>query len=348
MGAGPTGLTAALELARRGIQPMIIDKRDSASTFSRAVGITPRSLELLSESGVAAKLIEEGIAFESAQIYPNPSSPIEVNIHSDKTFFPTILGLPQDRTESLMAEVLQSYGCSVQYRIALEELVNSGDRVETRFSDGHEASFDVVVGADGIGSTVREKSGIAYPGYDLDETWSIADVDAKDWRHPKSLTLVRVGGGQMLVVVPLDVDRYRVVSNTEDALKTLPLPLNVTNIRRQGTFTISVRQADSYSMGHVYLAGDAAHCHSPVGGRGMNLGIGDAADLARRIAEDDLDGYSKTRHAIGADVIAGTERGRKMISAPGGFRYFLFSALLGCVRRSASLRRRIGRLAVEF
>ena len=214
--------------------------------------------------------------------------------------------------------------------------------------------FAIEIGLRGAGheadaaSTVRQAVGIEYPGYDLDETWSIADVDADNWRHAKSFTLIRTDAGPMAVVVPLEEARYRVISNTANALETLPLPLNVTNIRREGTFTISVRQAETYSKGRVHLAGDAAHCHSPVGGRGMNLGIADAADLADRIVAGNLDGYSDSRHKIGAKIIATTERGRKMISATSGVKRLAFNTVLTMVASFAPLRRKIGRFIVEF
>jgi 2-polyprenyl-6-methoxyphenol hydroxylase-like FAD-dependent oxidoreductase len=119
----------------------------------------------------------------------------------------------------------------------------------------------------------------------------------------------------VVVVAPLERTRFRIVSNTENALATLPVPMPVTRIRRQASFTISVRQVERYQLGRVVLAGDAAHCHSPVGGRGMNLGIADAADLAARICEGDLGGYQKVRHAAGKQTIVLSERGRRILTS---------------------------------
>ena len=312
VGAGPTGLTAAIELVCRGIVPTLVDRRDSASILSRAVGITPRSLQLLSHSGVSDRLIAEGIAMDGLRVYRGDALALEMPLHSDRVFFPTVLGLAQDRTEAIMAETLVFQGGSVRYSLALERLGDEGDRTVARFSDGSEEHFDLIIGADGVKSRVREEAGIAYPGVDLDNTWSIADVDAEDWRHPGKITLVQAEPGKVLVVAPLGATRYRVVASTDNALETLTLPLNVTKIRREGTFKISVRQAETYSKGRVHLAGDAAHCHSPVGGRGMNLGIADAAELAKRIVDGDIEGYSPLRHREGAAAIKVTERGRKM------------------------------------
>ncbi len=348
VGAGPTGLTAAIELARRGVLPVIVDRRHDASTLSRAVGITPRSLELLSHSGVAQRLIEEGIAMDGLCVYRGTSLALSMPLHSERTYFPTVLGLPQDRTESVMAEILTSLGVAVQYGIGLETLSNREDAVVARFSDGTENHFDHVVGADGIGSTVRQSAGIAYPGADLDQTWSIADVDAEAWLHPGKITLVRAGAGTVMVVAPMGGNRYRLVASHENALQALPLPLNVTTVHREGTFNISVRQAETFSRGRVHLAGDAAHCHSPVGGRGMNLGITDATELAKRMVEGDLSGYSSLRHSECEEAISITERGRKMTAGSNWRRRLAFRALLTAASIAGPVKRRLGRFLVEF
>ena len=168
-----------------------------------------------------------------------------------------------------------------------------------------------MLGADGIHSATRNLLGIDYPGFDLPETWSIADVDAVNWPYPEAGTLCMLPQGKVAFIVPLETNRYRLVSNTENALEALPLKLEVTHKHREGQFTISIRQVKEYRTGNVCLAGDAAHCHSPAGGRGMNLGIADAAEWAKRIVENDLEGYTKSRHEAGASTIAISERIRK-------------------------------------
>ncbi|MGI9200359.1 MAG: FAD-dependent oxidoreductase [Woeseiaceae bacterium] len=348
VGAGPTGLTAAIELARRGETPTIVDRRDSGSTLSRAVGITPRSLELLSHSGVADRLIADGVAMDGLRIYRNHKLALEMPLHSDRAYFPTVLGLPQDRTEAIMADTFASLGGSVRYGVTLEGLQENGGGVTAKFADGAEESFDIVIGADGIQSTVRKAAGIDYPGIDLDQTWSIADVEVDGWRHPGKITLVQTNPGTVVVVAPMGATRYRLVASHESALKALPLPLTVTNIHREGTFNISVRQAETYSKGRIYLAGDAAHCHTPVGGRGMNLGIADAAELARRIVEGELDGYSDQRHREGSDAIAVTERGRHMTAGLTWQRRLAFRTLLAAARFVTPIKKRLGRFLVEF
>ena len=376
VGAGPTGLTAAVELARRGVVPAVVDRRDSASALSRAVGITPRSLELLSPSGVAERLIAEGVAMERVHLYDGTEPMLEMRLHSPRAFFPTILSLPQDRTEALMADTLRALGGELRYRVRLESLRQEGGRVTARLKtqngvqnethsgsrDGTqngtggtgetddtaiEEDFDAVIGADGIRSTVRREAGIAFPGIDLPQVWSIADVDIDGWRHPDGFTVVRAGPGAVVLTVPMGGGRYRLVASRVDALQTLPLEAAVTRIRRQGTFTISVRHAETYSRGRIHLAGDAAHCHSPVGGRGMNLGIADAVDLAARLLDGGSDGYSARRRE-GAAAIAITERARRTVTGAGWQRRLLFRGLVATVRGVAPLRRRLGRFIVEF
>jgi 2-polyprenyl-6-methoxyphenol hydroxylase-like FAD-dependent oxidoreductase len=239
-----------------------------------------------------------------------------------------LLALAQDRTENIMCKRLAEMGPKVRYSVALTGFGQNDRTVTARFDDGTTQEFDYLIGADGVHSTVRDGLGIAFEGHDLPEKWSIADVEAENWPNPRAFTICRLRDGHVCVVVPLEAARYRVISNTEDALGTLPLPITITRIRRAGAFHISVRQVPTYGKGLVYLAGDAAHCHSPVGGRGMNLGISDSAELAERMLAGTLDGYSPSRHAAGRQVIALSERGRKAVTTPTWYAHYLFAGAL--------------------
>ncbi len=351
VGAGPTGLTAALELARQGIIAKVIDKRDAASTLSRAVGITPRSLELLSGTGVDKDLIAESIIVKGMRIYRNNKLCLSVPFNSKAAYFHTLLGLPQDRTEAILAEAYAKLDGHVDYGVKFTGLKQVDNQIKvSMLKNGHEAVelYDYVIGADGVRSQVRESIGIKYLGYDLDETWSIADVNVDNWQHADEFTIFQLSHGKILVVVAIGKNRYRLVSNTANALKVLPIALNIKKINREGTFKISVRQAESYSKGRVHLAGDAAHCHSPVGGRGMNMGIGDAHELAKRLVAGDLESYSTVRHAEGRKVIPVTERGRRILSSKSVVIRSIFRSFLFLANNIPWLNKRLSRLAVEF
>ena len=315
VGAGPAGLTTAVELARRGIVGDVIDLRESGSGLSRAVGIMPASLEILRRSGVTGKLVAEGMKFRQVRIYRHSSLALALPLKGSGADDEFILGLAQDRTETHLRDVLSELGGTVRYGTELVDLRQDANKVTVEMRDGAKAEYDYVVGADGGRSTTRELLNIDFRGHDLPETWSIADVDAEGWPHANAFTVCQLSGGDVVVVVPLEPNRFRVVSNTEDALAALPLNLNVTNIRRAGEFKISIRQAAQYGVGRVFLVGDAAHCHSPVGGRGMNLGIADGAELARRMVEGGLEGYGEARHKVGKDIIAGSEAVRKVMTS---------------------------------
>ncbi len=340
-GAGPTGLTAGVELARRGSTVEIIDKKDQGSTLSRAVGINPRSLDLLSPSGVTGDLLAQGVKFESVRFYREAQhwATLPLTAAPQRRGYNFMLGLPQDQTEEILRDTFVALGGTVRYGTTLTGVCQDEDRVIVETKNAGEIQCDYLVGADGVGSATRDAIGIAYDGQDLPGTWSIADVEA-GWTHNNETSLCLMRDGKMALIAPLGGNRFRAVSNTDNALAALPLKINVTKTHREGQFQISLRLAREFSKGRVFLAGDAAHTHSPAGGRGMNLGIADSADLAARLCGDgDLAHYSRDRLAEDKQMIAGSEQLRKALTSPSVAKRALILAGLKLVSVTPPLQR---------
>lgn len=344
VGAGPTGLTAAVELARLGLRPTVIEARGGPSPLSRAVGILPHSMNVLAPSGAAKAIREEAVVVSSARFHAGARSVARLPL--DHGPGAQLLALPQDRTEHHLRASLERLGGRVHYGQRLETLAEEERAVTVRIN-GRLARYSHVIGADGAGSTVRAALGLAYEGFDLPERWSIADVDLTGWAHPTAFHAFLLRGQRAVVVIPLGPARVRVISNTGDALVALPVDMRVETQHRADTFRISVRQAERYGTRRVFLAGDAAHCHSPVGGRGMNLGIADAADLARRFSAGSLQGYHAARHEEGARVIAQSERARRALVSGGAFRRALVLSALSLAGAAPPLARALARRVLD-
>ena len=156
VGAGPAGLTTAVELARRGIVGDVIDLRESESGLSRAVGILPASLEILRPSGVTEKLLAEGMKFHQVRIYRHSSLVLDLTLKVSGADGEFILGLAEERTETHLRDVLSQFGGAVRYGTELVDLRQDANKVATKMLDGVKAEYDYVVGADGARSTTRE------------------------------------------------------------------------------------------------------------------------------------------------------------------------------------------------
>jgi len=316
IGAGPVGLSTALGLAELGIKCRIVERRTKPSELSRAVGIMPQTLDLLRPSGAGAAIVAEGMTLSHTRVVRGGKTLLEIDASGPAFQGHTMIGLPQNRTEEILRDALERLGVAVEYGHQVEQVSTGRDQASVEISDQSSARFDWVITADGINSTVRQQLGIAYPGYDLATEWSIADVDLQGAFDPRQVTAyIQGSGGLFVLVLPIEAHRVRVVSSTPDALAALPQPLDISRIRRTATFKISVRQAETYQRGRILLAGDAAHCHSPVGGRGMNLGIDDAFAAAKAVHTGNVDTYATDRHKIGGEVMRASETARKLITS---------------------------------
>ena len=318
VGAGPTGLTAALALQRAGRAPRIIERRHGPSPLSRAVGLLPLGMDVLDRLGVGDALRSEAVVARALEVFDGARRVARVPLDTAPNPRARLLCLPQDRTEAILAEALQRAGGRVEYGASLDGIEQNG--AVTATIEGKEHRFDHALGADGARSAVREALGLEAEGFDLPDRWSIADIDVGAGLE-EGIARIWLLERETVFMIPLAARRYRVIASVPDALHVMPTPLPIENVRRTGDFLIRIRQVPSYGHDRIWLAGDAAHTHSPVGGRGMNLGIADAGEWAERLLGGGLDGYSAARHAAGREIIAFTETARRrVLESPGWLR----------------------------
>ena len=316
IGAGPTGLTAALALVAKGVCCRIVERRTEPSKLSRAVGIMPVTIDLLAPLGAAEPILAEAMPLRQILLTRAGKPLMQLDNRVSEYKNRVILGLPQNRTEEILQDVLAQSGVHVEYGLTVNNVATNPEQVTAGFSDGSSETYDWAIAADGIKSRTREHLGIEYTGHDLPDTWSIADIDVAGEFNPELVMLdVQAPKGVFTMILPIERRRARIVSSTPDALAALVHPLEIKNVRRTATFEISIRQAEFYRKDRVLLAGDAAHCHSPLGGKGMNLGMADAVAAAQAITSGGVEGYSKDRHRIGVGILTKTEVARRVVTS---------------------------------
>lgn len=309
VGAGPTGLTSAFELARRGIVPQVIDAKHGIAQSARATGLSVKSLELLEAAGVTERLLAAGAKIKGARIIPEKGKPAALDFNALPHKYNFLLCLPQNRTEEIMQKRFEELGGNVQYDTRLVSLTQKKDGMIAAVMEKNgqrlTETFNAVIGADGINSKVREQIGVKTRDEPYGNKWSAAEFNSPDWPFPADEIQYFLGkGGAFAVVVPLGGNRYRAVASTPDAMSCLSAKFTVDKLHFNAAFDVSVRRVDTYRKGNIFLAGDAAHTYPPAGVQGgMNLGIRDACALARRIAENDFKGYSHERKASGHRTI---------------------------------------------
>jgi len=336
-GAGPVGLTLANELARQGIAVRIVDRNAERTDKSKALVIWSRTLELLDDAGYAGDFIPAGFAAHGAQISTGTEIMANVTLDSIDSRFNYALMIPQSETERVLEERLAKAGVRVERRVELKGFADKGDAVEATLVEENGGSetvtADWLVGCDGAHSTVRHGLGFAFEGSTLESHWALADgyvsgLDPKDRLH---IFWHRDG---ILAFFPIVGDRWRVIADLGPATGDDKHPdptlaeINALMTLRGSpglvmkdpfwlaAFRINERKVKNYRKGRVFLAGDAAHIHSPAGGQGMNTGMQDAFNLAWKLAlvisgaarPALLDSYSSERSAVGEAVLRNAGR----------------------------------------
>lgn len=323
-GAGPIGLTAAVELRRRGIGVRIVDPLLEPPQYAKAVGIQPRTLEVFESMGVVGKVLDAGLEMRGQLVYVNGNQVSRVDLTTPPDVPYRFHLLPQYATERILRERLTDLGTEIDRGTAVSAFEQDADGVTVTLTGPDGATTvraDYLLGADGAHSVVRKGLGLRFEGAAFTEQYMLGDV-AVDWSMPRGYAVRSMHQNadgttdDQLVCIPLPGrGRYRMSMLVPEELAVAPTnggdgvahgfegtrapelshiqavvdrlspePASVSDLRWSSVFRISHRIVDSYGRGRVFVAGDAAHIHPPTGAQGMNTGVQDAHNLAWKLA----------------------------------------------------------------
>ena len=368
VGAGPVGLTMAAELARYGLSVRIVEKAGHRTDKSKALVIWSRTLELMDRMGCTSSFVKAGFKATAASITAGGKQVAHVNLGGVATPYPYALMIPQSDTERLMEEHLNSLGVALERNLEIVRFSTSDEGVTStlRHADGREESMESswLVGCDGAHSTVRRQLGMEFLGDTLRSDWILADLHLRDVPNEGEINVMWHFEG-VLAIFPITKDRYRVIADTGNAISderrsdpTLEEIQTVLDRRGPGgikatapiwlaAFRINERKVADYRDGRIFLAGDAAHIHSPAGGQGMNTGMQDACNLAWKLAlvcrggcaeAPLLDSYSLERSAVGDEVLKGAGRMTIIATMKGGLKQSIRNHIASLVFGLAPVR----------
>lgn len=334
VGAGPTGLTLALQLLARGVRTRVIDKDTGLPKLSRAIGLQPRTLETLDMMGIVDRFLELGHRGRGISVYLNGRRQIGIDMNYCDSEYRFVLHLPQNQTEEIMRARLVDLGGAVESGMELVDFDQDSDAVTATVrdlrGDEHQITASFLVGCDGAHSKVRKLLDVPFIGQPYPWDWLLADAEL-EWTGRNDEVHVFWGpGGRPLACIPINHRLWRISAPvpgdrggtppTLEEIQTLvdargPGGIVVRNPETLTSFRCQIRSTDTYRRNRVFLAGDAAHIHAPTGAQGMNLGINDAANLGWKLAlvltgqspDTLLDSYAAERGPAAQQVLTFTE-----------------------------------------
>src|SRR5262245_23476546 len=332
IGAGPTGLMLACELALAGVGVRVLERRAEESNITRAFAVHARTLELLDARGLADDLLPKGVPVR--EITPAPGATLK--FAELDTRYPMLLIAPQSGTERVLAARAAELGIDIVRGAEVTGLAQDDDGVTVELAGGDAVRARYVVGADGAHSAVRGMLGVDFVGKQYETHILLADVQLTT--PPDDPMFARTNDQGAVIVVPFGDGWYRAIAWDRERERA-PLSEPVTHAEMRDAFLRIAgedfgmgeprwstrflserRQAERYRVGRVFLAGDAAHVHSPLGGQGMNTGIQDAMNLGWKLAAAVrgagawlLDTYQAERHPVGASVLKLTDAFNQLV-----------------------------------
>ncbi len=332
VGAGPTGLMLGCWLAASGVKVRIVDPKPGPTPETRAVGVQARTLEFWAILGIVDRALTRGRKGLAADFWVQGRRVARAEfgaMGSGLSPYPYFFLLGQDQTEQMLYERLKELGGEVEWGVAVTEIQgNTATLGEER------ANFRFILGCDGARSIVRKTAGLEFPGGTYDSRFYVADIDASGGVVPGELNIA-LFRDRFLAFFPLKEEhRYRMVGLLDPALDPETATIDdvrpelerlmktqIETVRWFSVYRVHHRVVERFRNGHLFLLGDAAHVHSPVGGQGMNTGLGDATNLAWKLVEvlkhgaDErlLETYDAERRPFAESLVQTTDRAFELI-----------------------------------
>ena len=343
-GAGPTGLVLALRLARHGVPVRIVDRRSGPGEASRALVVHARTLEFYQQLGLAEAVVARGIRMGAVHLREGGAEAAAVSfadLGQGISPFPFMLCFPQDDHERFLVAALAEAGVRVEWNTELIGFTQDEARVAALLDRGgarETCETPYLCGCDGAHSRVRQGLGLDFPGGTYAQMFYVADVRLAE--HPGDDVFVHLGADALGLVMPVrSSGMHRLIGIVPPPLvgrEDLAFPdvqpsaeallgLRVAQVNWFSTYHVHHRVAARFRVGRCFIAGDAGHIHSPAGGQGMNTGIGDAVNLAWKLAAVQrglatpalLDSYEPERIAFARQLVASTDRAFQAVVGKG-------------------------------
>ncbi len=352
-GAGPTGLVLALVLQRLGVRVRVVDKVAEPGTTSRALVVHARTLEFYRQLGIADDVVQQSLEFAAANLWVHGSKRGRIvlgAIGAGVSPYPFMLVYPQDQHERFLIDRLKDAGVPINRPTEVVGFEERDDCVAVRLkrADGSEETCTAafLAGCDGARSIVREILKTGFPGGTYNRMFYVADAEGSGGVMNGELNLA-LDGADFLAVFPMKGEgRARFIGTVVEGREAAQAPLQWGDVSRDlierlrvevkrvnwfSTYHVHHRVAAHFRVGRAFLLGDAAHIHSPVGGQGMNTGIGDAFNLAWKLAavvqgradSGILDSYEPERIAFAKRLVASTDRAFQIVTSDGPIARFV-------------------------